>query len=92
MSTHNLCFVQKYEKYPSFLSENFQFLEMKFSVYLNRRVFVMVILIGHIISDTICILCFCVLFSNIYPKIKFRPKNWSDQYKFYGKVIFGSLI
>ena len=23
-----------------FLSENFQFLEMKFSVYLNRRVFV----------------------------------------------------
>ena len=38
---HNLCFVQKYEKYPSFLSENFQFLEMKFSVYLNRRFFVM---------------------------------------------------
>ena len=25
----------------SFLSDNFQFLEMKFSVYLNRRVFVM---------------------------------------------------
>ena len=25
-----------------FLSENFQFLEVKFSVYLNRRVFVMV--------------------------------------------------
>ena len=25
-----------------FLSENFQFLEMKFSLYLNRRVFVMV--------------------------------------------------
>ena len=25
----------------SFLSENFQFLEMKFSIYLNRRVFVM---------------------------------------------------
>ena len=24
-----------------FLSENFQFLEVKFSVYLNRRVFVM---------------------------------------------------
>ena len=41
MSTHNLCFVQKYEKYLSFLSENFQFLEMKFSIYLNRRVFVM---------------------------------------------------
>ena len=24
-STHNLCFEQKYEKYQSFLSENFQF-------------------------------------------------------------------
>ena len=41
-STHNLYFEQKYEKYRSFLSENFQFfLEMKFSIYLNRRVFVM---------------------------------------------------
>ena len=34
MSTHNLCFVQKFR---SFLSENFQFLEMKFSIYLNRH-------------------------------------------------------
>ena len=41
MSTHNLCFEQKYEKYRSFLSQNFQFLEVKFSLYLNRRVFVM---------------------------------------------------
>ena len=41
MSTHNLCFEQKYEKYQSFLSENFQFLEMKFPIYLNRRVYVM---------------------------------------------------
>ena len=41
MSTHNLCFEQKYEKYQSFLSENFQFLEVKFSIYLNRRVYVM---------------------------------------------------
>ena len=40
-STHNLCFKQKYEKYQGFLSENFQFLEVKLSVYLNRRVFVM---------------------------------------------------
>ena len=40
MSTHNLCFEQKYEKYQ-FLSENFQFLEVKFSIYLNRHVFVM---------------------------------------------------
>ena len=41
-STHNLCFEQKYEKYRRFLSENFQFLEMKFSMYLNRRVVVMI--------------------------------------------------
>ena len=33
-STHGLCFEQKYEKY-------FQFLVIKFSVYLNRHVFVM---------------------------------------------------
>ena len=41
MSTYNLCFEQKYEKYHSFLSENFQFLVVKFSIYLNSRVFVM---------------------------------------------------
>ena len=43
MSTHNLCFEHKYEKffYQSFLSENFLFLEMTFSIYLNRHVFVM---------------------------------------------------
>ena len=40
-STHNLCFEQKYEKYQNFLSENFHFLVVKFSVYLNMRVFVM---------------------------------------------------
>ena len=40
-STHNQCFEQKYEKYQNFLSVNFQFLEVKFSIYLNRRVFVM---------------------------------------------------
>ena len=41
-STHNLCFEQKYEKNIRFLlSENFHFLMVKFSVYLNRRVFVM---------------------------------------------------
>ena len=31
-STHNLCFEQKYEKYQIFLSENFQFFEVKFSI------------------------------------------------------------
>ena len=40
-STHSLCFEQKYEKYQNFLSENFPFLVIKFSIYLNRRVFIM---------------------------------------------------
>ena len=38
--THNLCFEQKYEKYQSFFSEKFQFLEVNFSIYLNSCVFV----------------------------------------------------
>ena len=33
MSTHNLCFEEKYEKYQNFLSENFHFLVVKFSVF-----------------------------------------------------------
>ena len=41
MSTLNLSFELKYEKYRNILSENFHFLVVKFSVYLNRRVFVM---------------------------------------------------
>ena len=42
MSTLNLCFEQKLKKKVSFLSENFHFLVVKFSVYLNKHVFVMV--------------------------------------------------
>ena len=34
-----MCFEQKYEKCQSFFSEIFQFLEVKFTVYLNRHVF-----------------------------------------------------
>ena len=41
MSTHSLCFELKYEKYQNFLSENCPLLVVKFSIYLNRRVFVM---------------------------------------------------
>ena len=33
-----------------FLSENFQFMEMKFSIYLNRRVFVMQTALFHMKS------------------------------------------
>ena len=40
-STHYLCFEQKNEKYQCFLADNFQFLEVKLSIYLIRRVFVM---------------------------------------------------
>ena len=38
MITHNLCFEQKYEKYQSPFPEKFRILEVKFSIYLNRRV------------------------------------------------------
>ena len=48
MGTYNLCSEQKYEKYQIlfyffifFFYENFHFLVVKFSIYLNRRVFVM---------------------------------------------------
>ena len=41
-STHNLCFEQKYEQISEFfLSENFHFLVIKLSGYLDRQVFVM---------------------------------------------------
>ena len=36
-----------YQKIIIFLPENFQFLEVKFSIYLNRRVFVM--LFQHVV-------------------------------------------
>ena len=43
-STHNQCFEQKYEKYQNFYLKIFIFLVVKFSIHLNRRVFVMSIL------------------------------------------------
>ena len=33
------------------------------------------VLVDHILSEAICLICFCVLFSNIYPKIKFTGKQ-----------------
>ena len=37
-----IIYIKKYEKYQNFyLKKNFQFLVMKFSIYLNKRVFVM---------------------------------------------------
>ena len=55
MSTLNLCFEQKYEKYQNLLSENFHFLVVKFSVYLYRHVFEMS-------GQNPCFLFFSVLF------------------------------
>ena len=49
-STHNLYFEQKHEKYQNFLSENFHFLVVKFSIYLNRHAFVMQHFSGNINS------------------------------------------
>ena len=46
------------------------------------------VLTDHIWSETICLSYFCVLFSNIYTKIKFMAKSWSDLCNFYSKVIF----
>ena len=40
------------EKILEFLSENFQFLVVKFSIYLNRRVFVMIFMIVNTNSLT----------------------------------------
>ena len=36
------------------------------------------ILTDHILSETVCRFCFCVLFSNMCPKIKFMARSWSD--------------
>ena len=43
-STHNVSFEQKYEKWQIFSSDNLHCLVVKFSIYLNRHVFVMVFL------------------------------------------------
>ena len=40
-STHNLCFEQKYENYQNFSSESFHIWLVKFSMYVNRHVFIM---------------------------------------------------
>ena len=61
MSTHNLCFEQKYDNISFFLYENFQFLEVKFSIYLNRRVFIMTF---KIISTVSLLFFFFVFFFN----------------------------
>ena len=63
MITHNLCFEKKCEKYQIFLSEKFPFLVVKFSIYLNRCVFIM----KHTSVDTLFIWDYvCQLEANIW--------------------------
>ena len=57
MNTHNLCFEQKYEKYQNFLSANDSFLVIKFSIYLNRHVFVLSSLDIHVCIVTVLVAC-----------------------------------
>ena len=67
-STYNLCFEQKYEKKNQiFLSEIFHFLIVKFSIYLIRRVFVMLLKItlnskfcNYSLKVRIHVIIFCV--------------------------------
>ena len=52
------------KKYHNFLSENFNFLEEKFSIYLNRRIFVMtgysfLCIIVHILVSWKIEFCLC---------------------------------
>ena len=53
--------------------------------YFKWKLFV---LTDHILSETICLSYFSILFSNIYTKSKFTAKCWSDLCNFYSKVIF----
>ena len=58
-----------------FLSENFQFLEVKFSIYLDRLVFVM----KKIKRDFK--LCVCSgFFYSLLPFIKSHPTDWCAPY------------
>ena len=60
------------------------------------------VLTDHFVSGTVCLFCSCTLFSNIYYKISFTAKNWSDLaisivnwifflFFFYHKVYFAFL-
>ena len=59
MSTHNQCFKQKFEKHQNFYLKIFIFLAVKFSVHLNRLVFVMLC-----VSAFICGVSFIIIYSS----------------------------
>ena len=75
-------------KISEFLSENFQFLEVKFSTYLNRRVFGMQISYGcGVIND--CIFCSTELLGPFNHFIYFRLVFVSSIFRFCRSSLFG---
>ena len=55
-----------------FLSENFQILVVKYSIYLNRRVFVMMNETCYFVYKAYVVLlffCFCFLYIHIRPRL-----------------------
>ena len=58
--------------------------------YFKWKYFVLVDV--HILSETIYLLCFCVLFSNIYAKINVTAKSWADLCNFCSKEIFWNFV
>ena len=71
-STHNLCFEQKYEKYHFYL-KSFHFLVVKFSIYLKRRVFVMVCFLYvslWLLAAGLCSLSYCCIWHCLLGKRK----------------------
>ena len=67
------------KKYQSFSSETLQFLEAKFSIYLNRRVFVICFPIHHYPSSERS----AIKTKNLQPKgskfVHFRPDPFSER-------------
>ena len=56
MSTHNLCFERKYEKYQILSYENFLLFVVHFSIYLDRHIFVMYCQPYCLTSSQVCCL------------------------------------
>ena len=75
MSTHNLCFEQKYEKIRNFYLKIFTVLVVKFSVYFNRPVLVM--------RNTQIILCICRLFRTCM-FVYFSEQNYVTKLELHG--------
>ena len=74
-----LCFEQKYEKYQILFSENFHFLVVKFSVYLNRHVFVMqyavYVLFGKTEEQTNITVSWKITYISLRI-LKYKPLHW----------------